>query len=133
EPGSGKTNLLQGIWGWCCHQRVEPSGLPGHPGAENALIAFETKGGGEQGYLAQSALYGDKALLIDAMDESTPIIDPFMFPGTPATKADRTVSAYAYAFTDGSVQDRSKESLAAVYQAAFTIKKYQLIDHLWTG
>lgn len=133
DPGSGKTNLLQGLWAWYCKERVEPSGLPEHPGVDNALIAFETKGGGEKGYLAHSAHQGDKALLIDAMDVSTPIIDPFQFPGTPATKADRTVSAYAYAFTDGSIQDRSKESLAAVYQAAYTIEKHRVVHHVWTG
>lgn len=133
EPRSGKTVLLQGVWSWYCKERVEPSGLPGHPGENNTLIAFETKGGGEEGYLAHAGSRGDKALLIDALDASTPIIDPFAFPGTPAAKADRTVSAYEYAFTDGSVQDRSKESLAAVYQAAFTIDKHRVIDHVWTG
>lgn len=133
EPGGGKTVFLQGLWSWYCRERVEPSGLPHHPGADSSLIAFETKGGGEAGYLAHAQLHGDKTHLLNAMDPSTPMIDPFHFPGSPATKAERTVSAYEYAFTDGSIQDRSKESLAAAYQAAFTIEKYDVVAHVWTG
>lgn len=134
EPGSGKSVLLQGLWGWLCKERVNPSGLLHHPGADSALVAFETKGGGVEGYLSHSALHGDKAMLVDALDPETPAIDPFDFGDlTMGEQAERMVSALQYAFEDGSIMGRSAESLRAVYHAATVADYYQIAQEDWMG
>ena len=44
RPGTGKSVLIRLAYAWNCLERVHPSGRPGHPGARNTLIAFESKG-----------------------------------------------------------------------------------------
>lgn len=134
EPGSGKSVLLQGLWGWLCQERVNPSGLEHHPGSDSTLIAIETKGAGVEGYLSHSALHGDRAILVDALDYKTPAIDPFDFGDlSMREQSERIVSALKYAFDDGSIMGRSAESLRAVYPAALAAMHYRIVDEDWMG
>lgn len=134
EPGSGKSVTLQGLWSWLCKERVNPSGLRHHPGADSTLIAIETKGGGVDGYLSHSALHNDKAILVDALDYRTPAIDPFDYGDLPMREqSERMVSALQYAFEDGAIMGRSAESLRAVYPAALAAEHYQIAQEDWMG
>jgi hypothetical protein len=52
QSNSGKSNLLRSLYGWAMADRLMPSGRPGFPGANNAMIAIESKGDGADGYAA---------------------------------------------------------------------------------
>lgn len=87
QPGSGKSLFVRSLFGWHCLERVSPSGRPGHPGTQNALIAFENKGDGAGKYVRWAHALGDKVLTVDVADPATPAIDLFAIPGDNAAKA----------------------------------------------
>ncbi|MDQ0261912.1 hypothetical protein [Sinomonas atrocyanea] len=87
QPGSGKSLFVRSLFGWHCLERVSPSGRPGHPGAQNTLIAFENKGDGAGKYVRWAHALGDKVLTVDVADRATPAINLFAIPGDNAAKA----------------------------------------------
>ncbi|MGL5827756.1 MAG: hypothetical protein ACRCYU_23550 [Nocardioides sp.] len=121
KAGSGKSALLRSLFGWSCFERVRPSGWPGFPGARNALVAFESKGGGVTSYEQWAAAAGDRTLVIDVVDPTSWGIDIFAVPGVPSDRASFVANAMMYAFRDGAIQDKSFETLTQVFTAAFAI------------
>lgn len=116
EPGSGKSVLMQGLFGYHCAKKAA--------GEQMSLIAFETKGGAAdddpvEEYLAQSRAHGAACLRIDANDPKAPAIDVFAVDGDAQAKAAYVVSILRYAFTGDAIGPRSAEALRAVYPAAY--------------
>lgn len=119
--GSGKTELLQNLFAWNVIERVSPSGRPGRPGKSNSLVVFENKGEGVAGWQRWIALLGDQSVLVEVAEQTSSAIDLFDVPGNAAERASFFVNAMVYAFESGSIQDRSYESLTAVFAAALCI------------
>lgn len=120
-PDSGKSVLARLIYGWVCLERIRPSGLPGWPGRNSAVIAFENKGQGAARYQAWAASVGDTAILVDVASPTGPRIDLFAGPGGVRERAARFIDHMVYGFPDGAVQGESTESLTAVIQGALAI------------
>ncbi len=119
RPGTGKSVLVRLAYAWNCLERVHPSGRPGHPGARNTLIAFESKG--EQGagiYRAWARATGDRALLIEAADPATFAIDLFDTTGSVEDRARTFTAMLTYAFEPGAIQGRAVEALTAALSGA---------------
>jgi hypothetical protein len=121
QPGSGKSAVLRAIWGWNCLERVAPSGLERWPGARNATVAFESKGDGADLYRRWADAAGDKTVMVEVADPSSWSIDVFAVPGSASERASWFVNAMVYAFGDGSIQDRSFETLQSVLTAGLAI------------
>ena len=121
KPGSGKSLLTRSLFGWHCLERVAPSGRPGHPGRNNTLIAFESKGDGADKYRAWAHSLGDQTLPVYVADPSTRAIDMFAIPGTNAEKAAFFVNSMRYSFGSDAIGDRSYETLTQVFTAALAI------------
>lgn len=116
--GSGKSQLTQAFYGWNSFDKVKPSGLPGAPGRNNALIAFESKGDGAYAYEEWSKIAGDQSLLIEFGDPSTWAIDILSFPGSIQERSRQIVSMMKYAFSDGSIMEASFDTLGMVFGGA---------------
>lgn len=121
KPGSGKSLLTRSLFGWHCLERVAPSGRPGHPGRNNTLIAFESKGDGAEKYRTWAHSLGDQTLPVYVADPATRAIDMFAIPGTNAEKAAFFVNAMRYSFGSDAIGDRSYETLTQVFTAALSI------------
>lgn len=118
KAGSGKTQILRSLFAWSCLERLHPCGLPGFPGANNALVAFESKGDGVEHYTAWATALGDDLTVVDLADPGTVGIDVFDIPGTVFDKAAFFVNALRYAFGEQALGDRSFETLLGVLPAA---------------
>jgi hypothetical protein len=112
-PGTGKTALVQALWAWSCLERARPSGKPGRTGAEQVLIAFETKGSGPGEWVDWAKAVGVKPLVVSLADPGTPAIDMFAGPGNVARRAAHFVDSMVYGFGDQAIQGRSTEALMA--------------------
>lgn len=132
KPNSGKSLLVRALYGWHCMERATPSGLPGHPGSKNAMIAFENKGDGMFKYLEWAHSMGDKALVVDAADPNTPSIDLFNIPGSVVTKAEFMTSALRYVYGDDGAGVRSREAFKSVFPAAFGLTP-EIVQEFWAG
>lgn len=121
QPGSGKSQLVRSLFAWNCLERVHPSGLPGHPGRSNALIAFESKGEGALEYMQWARTLGDRLDLVDVADPAALAVDLFSVPGTVADRASFFVNAMVYAFEPGAIHDRSFATLVQVFTAALAV------------
>lgn len=121
RPGSGKSLLTRAMFGWHCLERVAPSGLPGHPGRNNTLIAFESKGDGAEKYQGWAAALGDRTLAIEVADPMSRAIDIFSIPGTIGDRASFFVNAMRYSFGNDAIGDRSYETLTQVFTAALAV------------
>jgi hypothetical protein len=121
QAGSGKSRLIQALYAWHGLERVAPSGLSGFPGRHNALIAFESKGEGANDYVEWAATVGDRAVRIDFAGASPMGLNILDVPGDAERKARSIVNAIKYAFSEGSIQERSFDTLTQVFTAAFSI------------
>jgi len=119
--GSGKSVLVRMLYGWSCLERVNPSGLPHHPGRQNTLIALESKGEGALKYKQWADQLGDKAILCDLTDTDTPAIDVFDVGGDVFDKASFATAMMVYIYGEEGVGARSREILDAVFPAAFLL------------
>lgn len=119
QAGSGKSRLVQSFFAWAALDRREPQGLPGWPGGRHSLVAFESKGDGADAYEQWAASVGDPVLRIDFAGAGAVKLDILDVPGTVAEKARALVNALKYAFSDGSIQERSFDTLVQVFTAAF--------------
>lgn len=120
QPDSGKSQLLRSIYGYMVLERMAPSGRRGFPGADNALIVFESKDG-EGDYLDWARTFGDDVLLINPIDESTPAIDIFGVEGTLAERAAFGINVFKYGFEDGAIGDRNYVVLTDIFTVALYI------------
>jgi hypothetical protein len=102
-------------------ERVNPSGKPGYPGADNTLIAFESKGDGVAKYVEWAHKLGDKVLTIDVADPRTRGIDLFAVPGDNAAKALFFTNAMKYTFGADAIGDRSFPTIVSVLTAAMSV------------
>ncbi|WP_248581579.1 hypothetical protein [Nocardioides sp. InS609-2] len=123
KAGSGKSALTRSLWGWACLERQHPSGLPGFPGARNALIAFESKGDGVADYQRWVDATGDVMVVIDVADPASVGIDLFAVPGTVTDRAAFFVNACIYAFGEQAIGNRSFETLMGVLPAALLVTR----------
>lgn len=121
QSGSGKTRAVQSLYAWSALERVRPSGKPGFPGAENALIAFESKGEGAAAYKRWAAITGDTLLQIDFAGPGNIQLDILNIPGNAEKRARAVTNMLKYAFSDGSIQARSFDTLNIVMAGAFAI------------
>ncbi len=121
KPGSGKSLLVRSLFGWHCLERVNPSGKPGHPGMNNTLIAFESKGDGVAKYVDWAHQLGDKVLVIDVADPRTRGIDLFAVPGDNAAKALFFTNAMKYTFGADAIGHRSFPTIVSVLTAAMAV------------
>jgi hypothetical protein len=118
QPGTGKTTLLHNLWAWHTLERVRPSGRPDYPGANDVLIAFESKGDGTAIYEHWSKSFNDTCVIFDVADPLTPalhVADPSL---PPKERARMFVSAMKYAWDDTAIQALATETLTAVLTAA---------------
>lgn len=113
-PDAGKSVAIRGLYAWNVLERVSPSGKPGRPGRDNTLIAFENKGEGAGEYMAWGTTLGDHPRRIDLADPSTPAIDLFAGPATPAAKAKQVAEAMQYAFPEGDIRRQSLSTITLV-------------------
>jgi hypothetical protein len=122
-PGSGKSWFIHALWAWMVLDRIEPSGIPGAPGSHNALIAFEGKEwSGAEAYKAWSEGFGDRVVVVDALDPNTYAIDLFAgVEGSAAKKARWMLSALKYTFDEGEIKGRSSETFEMVLPAALSV------------
>ncbi len=119
RPGTGKSVLIRLAYAWNCLERVHPSGRPGHPGKNNTLIAFESKGGEGAGIYRQWArATGDQVLLIEAADPATFAVDLFDSPGSVEDRARPFTGMLTYAFEADAIQGRAVEALTAALSGA---------------
>lgn len=121
DAGSGKSRFIRALYGWFVLDRALGSHLPGAPGARNTLIAFESKGEGTAKYLEYAALAGESPYRVDVADATSAAIDLFAVPGNAQRKAEFFVNAMQYAFSEGSIQDRSAETLRSLLTAALAV------------
>lgn len=126
EAGSGKTALLEHLWGAASRERVRPSGISGAP-ARHAMVAFDTKGDGLA--TAQYERWLDynqdtQKLVIHVLDPACPV-GINLFPVLPGEDvgawARKVVSALVYIWGETSIGPRSFDTLARVLQAGLAI------------
>ncbi len=122
--GSGKSALLEHLWGAASRDRVQPSATPGAP-RQHCLIAFDTKGDGlsTQEYMRWSAKVGDRALVVQVSDPSDPVgIDLFPYSGSrPIEWSRQVVAAMRYVWGDESIGPESSDTLQRVLAAAVSL------------
>lgn len=121
QPGSGKSVLTRSLFGWCCLERVSPSGRPEYPGARNTLIAFESKGEGTKHYQAWADATGDVTVQIEMANPVSFAIDLFDVGGTAMERALFFTNAMKYAFEDGDIRAASFDALQRVFTAALAV------------
>lgn len=122
EPGSGKSALVQAIWGYDCLVKAGHIDSRGGAGRDHTMIAFDTKGDGatadEYGRWASAA--GGSVLRFDVSDqESTIGIELFPDTADVTTRARRVVNALRYVFGEGSIGPESFTTLQRIFIAAF--------------
>lgn len=126
QAGSGKTAMLEHLWGAASRERVRPSGIPGTP-AQHAMVAFDTKGDGlaTRQYERWLDFNADTAkLVVHVLDPSCPIgINLFpVLPGEDvAAWARKVVSALVYIWGEDSIGPRSFDTLTRVLEAGLAI------------
>lgn len=121
EPGAGKSVVARNVAGWAMLERTRPAGLPGFPGARNALVYFESKPDGAAELLATARALGDRLLPVDVADPEGFAIDLFDVPGGPGERARHFVNAMQYAFADGSIQAESFRTLHVVLTGGLVV------------
>lgn len=127
-PGSGKTELMRSFFGWSILERVAPSGRPGWPGRQNALIVFEVKGDAK-GWEQWVGDYGDQSITCDLFDVSTPAIDLYNFGETAEERGTSLASVLSRAFPDSAIQGRSIDVITILLIAALAFP----LPQIWNG
>ena len=137
-PGSGKTRLVNALYGWSLADRsgrvgsdlLGEVGLDGGIGSDATLVAFESKDAAGVGeYQAWAASVGAQLRVFElgAEDNSGPAIDMFDMPGTPSQRATAFVNMMMAGFGESAIQDRSFKSLTAVFTAALAVPRGALL------
>lgn len=127
QAGSGKTALLEHLWGAASRARVTKSGIPGAP-KRHAMIAFDTKGDGLA--TAQYERWLDynsdpRKLVVHVLDPAAPVgVDLFpVLPGETAEAwARKVTSALVYVWGEESIGARSFDTLRRVLEAGLAVR-----------
>ncbi len=124
QAGSGKSALLQALWGYDAFAKQSPPSIPGAPGAQHTMIALDTKGDGlsAQEYAEWARAARCKFTRIDFADEQGELgIELLPTVGSATHKARRVVGALKYVFGADSIGAESFDTLTRVLTAAFTV------------
>lgn len=121
RPNSGKSVLVTNLFAYDVMDRAAPTGLPGHRGRSNALVAFENKGEGVRSYTQWLTHFRVPGYLVEVGDPSTPAIDMLDFPGSASERADSIVSMMVYAFGPTDIGFRSQDTLRRVLAASLLL------------
>lgn len=122
RQGSGKSALVQAVYGWFCRDRVEPSGVRGSTGERNSLVVFESAGPGARDWVKWAEAMGDEVTLVELADPSSAVIDMLDIPGLGnRERALAFVNALVYCFGDDAIGNRSFDTLKAVVEAGLAI------------
>ncbi|TDP92387.1 hypothetical protein EDF62_1594 [Leucobacter luti] len=116
RPGSGKTALMEWVWGESCKQVAS--------GKQLTPVAFDTKGDGEfaKQLSAWGAEHGSAVREFHVADRSAGVsIDLFPSTGDAYSQARRIVDTFVYLYGEVSVGARSKDTLSRVFQAALAM------------
>lgn len=123
--GTGKSVTIHQLFAYDSLERVAPTHRPGHPGRNNTLIVFESKGAdGAQAYLDWLAATGDAAHVVDLGDPNSLTIDMIgrFNPDLSLTeRAETFVSAMVYAFGEQAIGYRSANTLRQVLAVSFAV------------
>lgn len=126
QAGSGKTALLEHMWGYASRQRTRPTDAAGTL-ASHALVAFDTKGDGlaSAQYLRWLEYNADTQMtMVHVLDPTWPIgVDLFpVLPGETAMDwARKVVSALVYIWGEDSIGARSFDTLLRVLIAGLAL------------
>lgn len=125
-PGSGKSVLLQHLWGAECFEKQRPSGASGAPGASNALVGFDVKDESAGEYVDWSRTAGRFCLRVDFACPNGSQID--FFGGLPVgvDKAAFVTDGFAYAF-GGEEWTASKEALGMVFAGGLCLSREDVL------
>ena len=130
EAGSGKTVLVREEYAWNLLEQKHPSGRPGFPGRQNTLIAFDNKGAAEASmYVKWGQALGRDVRLSDMLDPKTFTVDlvPKVAGGIELNVVERATAfmeAMAYAFADGSIQYRSRDTLVQLLAGGLVVAEF---------
>lgn len=116
RPGSGKTALMEWLWGESCKQVAG--------GKQITPIGFDTKGDGEvsRQMTAWGAEHNVAVLQFHVADQNAAqAIDLFPAIGSAYQQARRIVDTFVYLYGDVSVGPRSKDTLSRVLHAALCV------------
>lgn len=122
EAGSGKSALLQAMWGYDALVKTGKLSAPDGYGQYHTMIAFDTKGDAASAdeYVKWSESADDNVLRIDFSDESSPVgIEMFPTTGSAVGRARRTVTALKYTFGETSIGPESFDTLTRVFVGAY--------------
>ena len=123
QAGSGKTRLLEQLWGSFLDARTNGSVWPGKP-ERHAMVAFDTKGDGLASgqYQAWAEAVGDKRTMRFDVFEPTQDRGIDLFPSLPGETADtwgrKVVGALRYIWGETSIGAESFDTLTRVFAAA---------------
>lgn len=134
KAGSGKSALLQALWGWSMLSKAESVspivrvqtrfGEREYPSVPEVHIAFDTKGDGLSAneYVAWTEAAGLAPWRLDVADRNqTTGIDLFPPVGSAKQRARQVVNALKYVYGEQSIGWESFDTLARVMHAAFLI------------
>lgn len=125
--GSGKSNTVQNLFAFDLLERTQPCGLPGFPGARNAIVAFESKGAeGADGYLRWAHTVQAPMLVVDVADPESLAID-MLVGDSAADRASNLTAAMKYAFGENAIQYRSENTLRQVFEFAQAVTPTDLL------
>ena len=134
QPGSGKTALLEHLWGSLACDRKHPGAAFGLP-ARNAMVAFDTKGDGKatEQYAKWMEFAGDQPDVFHVADP-TALEGIELFPDLPGQTAHEwardVVSAMQYIWGEESIGARSFDTLTNVMQASKLIARHGIAERV---
>ncbi|PWJ61214.1 hypothetical protein B0H03_11951 [Rathayibacter iranicus NCPPB 2253 = VKM Ac-1602] len=125
EAGSGKSALLQALWGYAALDKAHPSPVHGSVGANHTMISLDTKGDGisAREYAAWSDAADSRYVRFDVADRTSPIgIDLFPAEGrTVEAQARHIVAALKYVYGETSIGPESFDTLRRLLAAALVV------------
>jgi hypothetical protein len=124
EPGSGKTELMQTLFGWNLLQRQ----YGGHF-ANNSIFIFETKGEAAN-WFKWVEVYDAEIITVKVNDLSTPTIDLLHLGQTPEESATIFVEIMTAGFEEGAIQYQSKNTLTMLLTATLTFPVEELLPSI---
>lgn len=119
DPGSGKSQLMRSLAGWCMAEKNCGSQVSNGPGARNAIIAFESKDfDGVKMFQHWAAATGDPLITVDVAEPGSFGIDIMDIPGNAEQRATFLTDAFRYAFGDSAVGPASYSAFLSIFSAA---------------
>lgn len=123
QAGAGKSVFIRQMFAYNLLDKLNPSNLPGAPGANSTNIAIENKGpDGAAHYVEWAKALGADVELLELSDPATPAID--LFASGAADDHGRArdfVDAMIYAWSDTEIGNRAKDVLIRTLHAGLVI------------